>query len=1466
MSTHYPSLSSKPSGFGSVFKSLTRSLKPSSKPVAVTINPTVVGGGEKLQKLIQHLKSGSVSSRAQMADQMAETLDKYSISSIPEIWYLGRDLCGIEHPAYVRKSGINLMIKCITHADSAVGNRLLFFKDILQFCLLTSQVDPEYDLFLQALNQLTKNGEDVHDFCIYDEEKNLNTFISSSLSILTSTFYESDSKVRTNLSNTLSFIINCLKYNYNSLDDLLISTIVNEIIVLGGKTLNIDLLEKITLIISTIITLGDIPTNNYYDCIKYLCSNYGLHLSENIYDLIWKAIQDLCADLRSHLLIQTLSQIIQDPELPRFKNTAINSLGLETIPINANIGAIQLMVKIQIFNSFQNFNIDCFQISILHSISNTLALNIPLLNTSYLQSFDLLLNKHGYVENFSIELTEVFGKVLPFQLWYSSFSLFDVFKNFKVNNDQDLNYLQSLFNGMQGLYEDHELDAPKDKLVQYYIQNHSFLTVDNIMFVLKYYSEEKLCTILNPLWKDNSVLILNHFYYRTKNVHVKMECLRVIIEAFTVSIAVSVKQNVDYDLILDILRKSMGEQDSLLIDYLMDNIFTYIALQCTVSTFRQLCRTFVSDLQVPDDPTSLKLSQRLGSLRSFGAATTKSSMLHDTTRDQISSIYLDKFAKALVRIFVLTLNKEVEKAKESYEVMLILFENALTNKSVDILLTLSKCFIRVRATTENYIYLSDPSDMNGLASAFKRNIKDSVFLLQASYKWVYPESLPFLPDNYFNVPSKGLTLTNFNTNSRDEENQNSINISRWFKYVITIMEQFVDWELYSYIWAHFCSQLTNMRLFQCDQDNITKLKSIVCDQLTTNLPSSVKLPEEIAKADLQVALIRSMSALLGYHDLFSKHDEDQLIKALIFGLDWWEKTAIPCINILTICCYELPISMLKFAPVILTKLQTRVTSAFTSTHTIEFLMSLIEVPSLVDNFSIDDFKRVFGIAFKYIQYAHDMKTRKQSSLDKPEEIILQQYGVDAEVDQSISTLINDFTPILIQYVFTLSYRAIASWYLKINLNDRKKIASYLIKNLVLSSQTEGKLDDHTIGFLDFIFRFTYSDLPLKFLAENNSKGEEFKTSRWIMGKMILSMDTDYSNGDSRWSIIRPTGTTNLLVKLDDGIPKSDDQNLQSNFYLLQLFENISNSKTNPIPIIEDSITRRAVSVLSRTPTLEFHKIGILYIGPEQNCELDVLENKSGSRNYQSFINNIGELYKLKKSPPQIYVGGLDVQNNEDGEYTRYWCNKIIQVVFHIVTMMTNGNINNKKRHIGNNYVNIYFDESGNEFNFNLIKSQFNFISIVISPDSFSFEDKITKYHDTTNQFFKVKTYRRSGVPGVFSTSHFKLVSGKNLPQFVRNLAIVTDQFAQIWHTNQYVSNWCQRVKQINTIIERTKQNYENLQQTKQEEVSHKETTQSFLQQLQENLHDTETGQVMEYGQVKIDDDDEEVNFRPDQFL
>ena len=102
------------------------------------------------------------------------------------------------------------------------------------------------------------------------------------------------------------------------------------------------------------------------------------------------------------------------------------------------------------------------------------------------------------------------------------------------------------------------------------------------------------------------------------------------------------------------------------------------------------------------------------------------------------------------------------------------------------------------------------------------------------------------------------------------------------------------------------------------------------------------------------------------------------------------------------------------------------------------------------------------------------------------------------------------------------------------------------------------------------------------------------------------------------------------------------------------------------------------------------------------------------------MSGLGELISLSDCRSNdVYLGGLS-QTGEDGQYTYVWTNEISQgwsqvfvmgrlccqftsvlVVFHVATLMTNRasdpQCHAKKRHIGNDFVKIVFNESGEEY-------------------------------------------------------------------------------------------------------------------------------------------------------------------------
>jgi tuberous sclerosis protein 2 len=71
---------------------------------------------------------------------------------------------------------------------------------------------------------------------------------------------------------------------------------------------------------------------------------------------------------------------------------------------------------------------------------------------------------------------------------------------------------------------------------------------------------------------------------------------------------------------------------------------------------------------------------------------------------------------------------------------------------------------------------------------------------------------------------------------------------------------------------------------------------------------------------------------------------------------------------------------------------------------------------------------------------------------------------------------------------------------------------------------------------------------------------------------------------------------------------------------------------------------------------------------------------------------------------RYYPGGLETDGSV-GDFTLLWYDGIVQVLFHVTTMMMlkDDDTNNKKKHIGNDSCIIVYNESDEEYRFNMIK-------------------------------------------------------------------------------------------------------------------------------------------------------------------
>jgi hypothetical protein len=132
----------------------------------------------------------------------------------------------------------------------------------------------------------------------------------------------------------------------------------------------------------------------------------------------------------------------------------------------------------------------------------------------------------------------------------------------------------------------------------------------------------------------------------------------------------------------------------------------------------------------------------------------------------------------------------------------------------------------------------------------------------------------------------------------------------------------------------------------------------------------------------------------------------------------------------------------------------------------------------------------------------------------------------------------------------------------------------------------------------------------------------------------------------------------------------------------------------------------------------------------------------------------------------------------------------------------------KKRHTGNDYVNIVFNNSGEPFRFDMFPSAFNYVYIVITPSvrtTFLQTRTHTMQTPVADRFYRVEVMTRDDFPGISSASEPKMISGASLPRYVRNLALNACIFAEVWvnkDVQDYRSSWRERLSQIRRLRDR----------------------------------------------------------------
>ncbi|KAI9512139.1 hypothetical protein F5148DRAFT_1297624 [Russula earlei] len=699
--------------------------------------------------------------------------------------------------------------------------------------------------------------------------------------------------------------------------------------------------------------------------------------------------------------------------------------------------------------------------------------------------------------------------------------------------------------------------------------------------------------------------------------------------------------------------------------------------------------------------------------------------------------------------------------------------------------------------------------------------------------WAVPESLPFtIPES--DTPSDGL----ISYDPQGPGNRIVLPISLFLLSVVDIVSDEKDWEILSYVLCHLPTLLANKHLFCGPKSRaaISKLLATFCSKLSQGdlAAGVVSWPTGLKPRDAQGLACHSLSVLISYRRCFELARQHDLVEVLISGLSGQPSTIKACLQALSLSAFELPLSMKRFLPNILTKLSQIMTNASMAVHIIDFLAIVGSLPHLYANFTEGDFKLVFGVALQYLRLHN-----------RPE----------ASPDASWA---------LSQHLRVMSYYIVYLWFLALKLADRPKHIKYITRQLLLANGELDDIDEPAEVCFDWLARYTYAsadprpansmlnDIVMNPVAHQNTP-ESVTEKTWFVGNALVTIRALPRIGWVEVTARRASGLTRILARIENvpmvgpgevdpdvfSVPAMLSMNHESLGEDNELYQEIvktfypskaGESEEAPIPR-PDPITgyvwqksapsqrRKEVAIdpsffalqlsqygrnvgqrrsrfkvedASGLPTffrtLDRMPVGIMYVAPGQTDERAILGNNHGSPAYTRFLEGIGRLINLR-GQVDVYAGGLDP--DEDGEYAYAWWDDIGQILYHTATGTS-----------GTDLVRIVWNDSGVPYRFDTLATQFQFVNIVIEPHSLG---AIAAFSNSLheNEYFRVTVQRAPGMTEFTPIGNFKLISAENLPLLVRQLSLLSDWFASVFqHTQadtaqvEVQTNWRARLQAI----------------------------------------------------------------------
>lgn len=1098
-------------------------------------------------------KDKSLDDRTHAAEQLTKLIPNLPTDFLNNVWYNAQDMVSDPYPAHARQIVLRLLTACLRRFGESVAiDRLRYYRIVV-----LNQMPSVFPDQLEALKVLTKDARNISAFeqeildvlCRWLEAmfgevsraRILRKQINRETGLTRMTEEQLNNSERW-FNNLFHFVTDIMRHHFQKFEEEQVNMVIQDVLGICRKTTSAIDVQCGIMFISTITTFGYIPNESLELTLHVLCGTYATITS--ISNDTWNVIENLLKTHMSHRCLLILLNMLRHCALGE------NSPLMEAPNTNAMRGAIWTLEKIfQLDGSDGIPKVDYLVLFV--ALRDAMAIDRPRVDLDIMGVISIILKTPNAVAQIKFDEwrlpLEILAQVARRTVETADGTPLERLGVMGVRPTSDRvpraisEKLLEIIILLDSACRDNDINFVEG-VVDFFLQVYAHIPDSTAEFVITYYNDHHLCYPSCTEWIENSKRLIDTlFLTRVRPSPMRIKVITLLKDIYD-TIRGICEEPVLYEPLLAALEGFQSETDPSVLEVLV-NCIVDVAAHCDMDMFNTLVDILIKycRLEMPDD---LSLDQPM-----ISAPRPVSG--YSNQQGSLTNIVV----RGLVHMFVRYKNVDAMKGVRLYEELVRIAGSAVCE--VDSRLTAMKLLFRLRADSENAVFIVSNPECDYLAEVLNRTVKplstaDPTGLFHSKTAgllspreeesssnsgrstnasptnlrnhtrtpsakphqplWTYPEE-DALPAEA-NGESSPVMITFYNPQVDNPAQHGpamdpakAAKVSLWLEKLLPIIQSGADWEIYCYVLCHLPSQLANKTAFRNCKVHIRMLRSFICDQLHNNNFANSELPADIKKADIAVALIHCLSVLVSYRAHFTSQETQGIIKAFQLGLYRWNRCAKPCIHALSVSCYELPDITSRFLSGILTKLSQIITSPTVSVHILEFLSALAKLPSLFTNFVEADFRNIFGIAFRYISHA-----RETAALQA------QRSNAASRVNSPTEAAASE-QPDLPQYVLTLAYNVLTTWFLALRLSERQKYVSWIIRGLIPHELA----DEQSEACIDMLERFTFSESDNKPPTKIEAK-PGILTKSWLHGLSIMTVQTSAETGVSRITVRKPVSS------------------------------------------------------------------------------------------------------------------------------------------------------------------------------------------------------------------------------------------------------------------------------------------------------------------------------------------------------